>query len=218
MKWTLRAALQIGLLASLSVGARGGNLLINPGAETGNLTGWSVGGNSNPGVDNGSFDPGINPHSGAFDFYGHTGSFGTLTQNVSLLGIPGVNTSLIDSGLTSAAVTFWEQGLNQGDPSDDGQISLTFRNASNSVISSISTPEVDSHNGTWQEYTGSFSIPAETRSIDYTMDFIRHKFNDNDSFIDDNALVVTASVPEPSAMVMMCIGFLAVAGWIRRRG
>ena len=62
--------------------------------------------------------------------------------------------------------------------------------------------------------------PSETRSIDYTMDFIRHKFNDNDSFIDDNALVVTASVPEPSAFVMMCIGSLAVVGWrvrLRRR-
>ena len=68
MKWTLRVALQIGLLASLSVAARGGNLLINPGAEAGNLTGWTVGGDSNPGVDNGSFDPGVDPHSGAFRF------------------------------------------------------------------------------------------------------------------------------------------------------
>ena len=99
MKWTLRVALQIGLLASLSVVARGGNLLINPGAEAGNLTGWTVGGNSNPGVDNGSFDPGINPHSGDFDFFGRTGSFGTLTHNVSLVGVPGITTSLIDAGL-----------------------------------------------------------------------------------------------------------------------
>ena len=218
MNWTVRTAMQIGLLASLTVAARGGNLLTNPGAETGNLTGWTVGGNSNPGVDNGSFDPGISPHSGAFDFFGRTGSFGSLTQNVSLIGIPGVTNSLIDSGLTAAGVTFWEQGLNQGNPSDDGQITLTFRDASNSVISSVSTPEIDSHNGTWTEYAGSFAIPVGTRSIGYAMDFIRHRFTDNDSFIDDNSLVVTASVPEPSTIVMMCIGALAVIGWKWRRG
>ena len=139
--------------------AQSGNLLINPGAEDGNLTGWTVGGNSNPGVDNGSFDPGINPHTGNYDFYGHTGSFGTLTQNVALTGIPGLTTGQIDSGLASASVTFWEQGLNQGTPSDEAQITLTFLNASNSAISSVSTPEVDSHNGTWEEYSRKLRSP-----------------------------------------------------------
>jgi hypothetical protein len=38
-----------------------GNLLTNPGAETGNLTGWTAAGNTGAGVDNGSFDPGIDP-------------------------------------------------------------------------------------------------------------------------------------------------------------
>jgi len=65
-----------------------GNLLTNPGAETGSLAGWTVGGPSTAFVDNGAFDPGINPHSGAYDFVGGSGttsgSSGTLTQNVGL--------------------------------------------------------------------------------------------------------------------------------------
>lgn len=88
MRAISRLVLALGLIAASAGLARAGNLLTNPGAEDGNLTGWTVGGNSNPGVDNGSFDPGINPHTGNYDFYGHTGSFGTLTQNVSLAGIP----------------------------------------------------------------------------------------------------------------------------------
>jgi hypothetical protein len=48
-------------------------------------------------------------------------------------------------------------------------------------------------------------IPVETRSIDYVMEFVRHVGNDNDSFVDDNSLVVTASaVPEPSSFVLGC--------------
>ena len=67
-------------------------------------------------------------------------------MRITLLAcIPGVTTVVLDSGLALAAVTFLEQGLNQGDPSDDAQIALTFRDAANSVISSVSTPGIDSH-------------------------------------------------------------------------
>jgi hypothetical protein len=72
MKATARRLLALGLLMALPMAAQGGsNLLLNPGAETGTTSGWTVdnpmfGGTSNPGVDNGSFDPGINPHSGSY--------------------------------------------------------------------------------------------------------------------------------------------------------
>ncbi|MFI5453930.1 MAG: Ig-like domain-containing protein [Isosphaerales bacterium] len=167
-----------------------GNLLTNPGAETGNLNGWTVGGSSNPRVDSGSFDPGINPHSGTYDFLGGTGASGTLTQNVPLVGTQGITAAAIDAGTLIANVGFWEQGLNQGTPSDDAQVTLTFRAASGTVVSTASTPEVDSHNGSWQQYDGSFAIPVSTRSIDYTIQFIRHFGNDLDAFVDDTSLTV----------------------------
>ena len=152
---------------------------------------------------------GINPHSGNYDFYGHTGSLGTLTQNVLLTGVPGITSAVIDSGLATADVGFWEQGLNQGNPSDDAQVMLTFRDGASSVIGSVSTPEVDSHDGSWEQYTGSFAIPVGTRSIDFTIEFIRHRFTDNDSFVDDTSLIVISSVPEPSGFVMMAAGTAA---------
>jgi hypothetical protein len=193
------------------------NLLTNPGAEDGNLTGWTVGGASNPSVDSGSFDPGINPHSGSYDFYGHTGADGTLSQTVSLGSF---SDAAIDAGDTTASLAFWEQGLNQGTPSDDAYVSLTFLNASSAVISSVSTPEVDSHNGTWEEYSDTYTIPAGTRSIEYTMDFVRHAGSDLDAFVDDNSLTVTYAnpvLPLPASVWSGGVLLAAMGVWAARR-
>ena len=188
------------------------NLLTNPGAETGDLTDWTVGGNSNPGVDNGSFDGGINPHTGNYDFYGHTGSDGSLTQNVSLVGVQGLTAAGLDSGLLSANLSFWEQGLNQGTTSDDAQVSLTFLDASGGTLSTFTTPEVDSHLGSWQEFAASTLIPTGTRSIDYSMLFVRHAGSDLDGFVDDNNLSVSSANPVPEASTTVSFGLLLMLG------
>ncbi len=79
-----------------------GNLLVNPGAELGSLANWTPGGPGNPTVDDGTFDGGINPHTGSFDFLGHDSASSSLSQNVSVTNV-GVPTTMIDSG--SASVT-----------------------------------------------------------------------------------------------------------------
>jgi len=199
-----------------------GNLLTNPGAETGSIAGWTVGGTSNPSVDNGVFDPGINPHTGNWAFFGHTGASGTLSQTLSLTGISGITNALIDSGTLMANLSLWAQGLNQGTRSDDSSITLIFLDGSSSVLSSISTPEIDSHNLTWQNYMNSYTVPVSTRSITYTMTFIRHVGNDNDSFIDDNSLTLgtaASSVPEPATFSLLggALGSLLAASLLRRQ-
>ncbi len=166
------------------------NLLSNPGAEADTLTNWTVGGSSGPTVDNGSFDPGINPHSGSYDFRGGTGALGSLAQVVPLVGSQGLTATAIDSGGSLALVSFWEQGLNQGTPSDNAYVSLAFWNGASNVISTVSTPEIDSHAGAWSNYLALFQIPAGARYIQYTMDFVRHSGNDLDAFVDDNRLSV----------------------------
>jgi hypothetical protein len=187
------------------------NLLNNPGAESGNLTSWTVGGDANPTVDSGTFDPGINPHTGSFDFRGGAGALGTLAQTVSLSSIP---SSLIDSGAAIVTFGFWEQGLNQGTPSDDVFISLVFLDASSSSLGTVTGPEVDSHGGTWLQSSLTNAVPAGTRSITYTMNFVRHSGSDNDGFADDNSLVIS-SVPESSTITNLVIGLAFLVG-IRR--
>jgi hypothetical protein len=199
---------QICVAATLALAAAGAhaNLLSNPGAETGDLTGWVVGGVSNPGVDDGSFD-GFTPHGGLFDFYGFNGSDGTLTQTVSLAGAPDA---------TAVSVSFWEQGLAQGDPSDDAYVSLGFLDALGQALGTVSTPVIDSHDGTWRQFSGSFALPAGTASIAYTMHFTRNSGSDLDAFIDDNSLTVGA-VPEPATWALWGAGWAGMLGLARAR-
>ena len=79
---------------------------------------------------------------------------------------------MIDSGLLFADMSFWEQGLNQGTTSDDAFIQLDFYDSSNTLISDADTPTIDSHTGSWTNYTNDYSIPVGTRSITYNMVFV----------------------------------------------
>jgi hypothetical protein len=95
------------------------NLLINPGAETGTLSPWIIGGSGVPAVDDGSTNFGLNPHSGTKQFYG--GSTSTLTQSVLLLnGAQGYTATQLDSGYLSVYISFYEQSLSQWLGTDEG--------------------------------------------------------------------------------------------------
>ena len=122
---------------------------------------------------------------------------GSLSQIVSLAGNPGVTTSSLDSGALLAYVSFWEQGLGQSQPSDDAFVNLIFLGATSNNISGWATPEIDSHSGAWSNYSAYVPIPASTRFIQYSMNFVRYAGNDLDGFIDDNVLAVTDAVQRP---------------------
>jgi hypothetical protein len=173
------------------------NLLANPGGEANSLTNWVAGGNSGPRLDSGTFDSGIDPHSGTNDFLAGTGSVGTLSQTVPLLGSQGITATAIDTGTLQAYVSFWEQGLNQGTPSDDAYVSLVFMDAASNSLNTWASPEIDSHFLAWANYSNYLPIPTGTRLIQYTMNFVRHVGSDLDAFVDDNVLSVTVSAQVP---------------------
>jgi hypothetical protein len=208
-------------LASLMVSMSShATLLTNGGAEAGSLLGWTIGGISNPRVDDGSFDPGIDPRSGSYMFSGNHGLWGSLTQNVLL---PGVGEA------RQVAVSFWEQGLDQDIPSDDAYVSLTYRGKNGGAISSVSTAVIDAHDGVWKQYQGIFDVPLSAWSVDYTMVFMRNFGLDLDSFIDDNSLTLvgagntldqvkhTGEVPEPSSGLIVGLGLAFLAIFRKRR-
>ena len=153
---------------------------------------WTIGGPGTPTVDSGTFDPGINPHTGSYDFLGHDSASDSLSQTVSILQ-QGITAAQIDGGTLFAQISFWEQGLNQGTPSDDGFVALTFLDTNNTTISTETSATIDSDNGTWTNATGLYAIPSGTRSITYTMNFVRNQQSDLDAFIDDNSLEIAMS-------------------------
>ena len=188
------------------------NLLLNPGGEAGTLTNWIAGGVSNPRLDNGSFDTAIMPRSGTNDFLGGTGATGSLSQMVALVGNQNITAGAIDAGNLLAYVSIWEQGLSQGTPSDDAFVSLGFLNAVSNSISGWSSQEIDFHSGTWANFSAYVPIPAGTRFIQYTMNFVRHSGNDLDGFVDDNVLAVTDAILQPALKITVS-GTSAIISW-----
>ncbi len=194
------------------------NLLTNPGAESGNLSGWTVI-SGNPMVDSGTFNPGINPFNGTFDFTGGSANpLGQVSQTIDLIATGQVTALDLDAGTTTANVSFWEQGLNQGSPSDNAAIKITFLDFAGSFISSQNTATVDSHLGSWTSGgLNSIAVPVGTRYITYTMLFQRNAGSDNDSYIDDNLLTLTIAVPEPAAYALLLGGLPLLGLGLRRR-
>jgi len=220
VSWILLAALGAVSATAASAQVVTSNLLTNPGAEAGNLSGWSVV-TGNPMADNGTFNPGINPRTGGFDFSGGSANpLGKVSQTIDLVATGWVTATELDSGLVTADASFWEQGLNQGTPSDNAAIKLTFLDALGSVIGSITSSTIDSHGGSWTNgVLSSIAVPIGTRNITYTMFFQRNVGSDNDSYIDDNSLTLTIPVPEPSSVALLLAGLpcLTVAGLRRRK-
>ena len=223
-RWTLLL-----LMASVSVATSlraqtttTGNLLTNPGAEQGTGTGpgtvtnWAVGGNSNPGRDDGTEDPGINPHTGSYDFFGNFGTGGTLTQRVDLLSA-GISAPALQAGGNTATFSFYEQSLDQStvDATDTAGVNLSFFNSAGTQIGTATSGQFGSV-GAWSLETTTAAIPVGTRYIDYQITFVRNAGNYLDSFVDDTSLTVNV-VPEPSTWItgLGCGGLLALA--LRRR-
>ena len=173
------------------------NLLLNPGAETGTLTNWTVGGSSNPfaGSPSNSLGDNFPTHSGNYYFVGGTGTYGSLSQTVSLIGNQGITAAMIDNSNLAASISFWEQGLDQSAPvDDDANITVAFFGASSNLLTTVITPVIDSHNLSWSNYANQYAIPSGTRFIQYTMNFYLHQGVGLDAFIDDNYLSVVQPV------------------------
>lgn len=183
------------------------NLLLNGGADSGTLASWTVGGPATAFVDNGTFDGSVFPHSGSYDFAGGSGgtsgATGSLSQIVDITSVPGFTVTQIDAGGLQAEVSFWEQGLNQGASSDQAYVSLTFLDATAQALGTVSTPNIDSHNGVWQNQVQLFAVPSGTRQLKYSMQFVRNNGTDLDAFIDDNVLAIADTSGHPVTNVVV---------------
>jgi len=166
-----------------------GSLLLNPGAETGDLANWTPGGNP-PGVDNGTLDTNVPPHTGSYDFIGgdlYSGGPGSLSQTVQLADTNGITALELDSGLLTANVSFWEQTADSGQmvpPYDGAQVSIAFLDSGANVIGSDTSTELESVDS-WTNCTAQFPIPFGTRSVQYTLEFISSG-NPGYVYVDDN--------------------------------
>ncbi len=184
----LLAAAIAGASPALSRAETQSLILGNPGAETGTTSSWTVGGTSNPGVDNGTFDAGITPFEGFKDFYGGTGASGTLSQTLSLDGFA-PTFEQIDAGQVQFKAAFVEQSLGQS-PADAAGVNITTIPTHPTSPQTFSSPAFTNVGG-WANGSVTNTLPTFTRQIQYQMAFSRNSGNDLDAFIDANSLTLT---------------------------
>lgn len=163
--------------------------LVNPGAETGDTSGWTV---ESGGMAVRSANP--PPLSGAWYFSG-----GAFVQSVSrqrvALSVVGVPTADVDSGATWVKLRWGQAAYSDQDPGGMGVRSL---NGSNATISTVYSPLAWTLGGGgaggpwyWMPRSASVSLPTGARSVDVLYNASgRTGGTNNDFYVDDVSAVV----------------------------
>lgn len=139
----------VGLMTNDFARAGQTNYLTNPGAETGNFTGWTVVNGGSGWAVEGSY-----PHSGTWSFVS-SHQWGSLSQEVDLVA-KGFTTGQLDAQPTinvGTYVTGFDHGSGTNDPY---QVLAELRGASHNLIASYDSG-VGTANGSWTNVNHAFS-------------------------------------------------------------
>ena len=149
--------------------------VVNPGAETGNTTGWATTGAFT------AWRSGVEDYpesyEGNYFFHGGNAPLSTATQEIDISDYA----SLIDSGAllarTGVFMRVWEQT-----PRDEAWFTVEYLNGDGGVIETFSTgPTTDL---VWTEYHDERVLPQGTRKIRIILKAVRNAGTANDGYFD----------------------------------
>ena len=166
------------------------NLIVNGGFETGDFTGWTLGGNTANTFVGPPFDGVGHPFSGLHAaVLGAVGSVGTLSQTFAT--VPG----------TSYELSLW--GANGGGPPN--QVTITLNG-----ITAFAATDDPIHD--YVQHLFDFTATSTTYTLQY--DFMH---STSGAFVIDDVSVT--AVPEPSTLTLfaLSVGVLAARPWRKRR-
>jgi hypothetical protein len=150
----------------------------NPGAETGDTTGWTnVTGTlvAQPAAG------GYGPHSGTYFFKSGASAATECYQDVA---VPVDAEADVDAALISAVFTAWQSGYTDA---DKGRMRISFRDAGGATLASWDGPDVDG-TATWLEQIITAPVPPLTRTIRLTLIGTRAAGTSLDAYWDDISL------------------------------
>jgi hypothetical protein len=209
------AAALFALSTAASAATLGTNLITNPGAETGDMTGWLTDGVS-VATETGGAPFEVN--SGTYAFTGALGSSAEfMQQNIDLSALA----TLIDAGAVSFEFEAALQDRTAGGSNDDVVAQVFFFDAGQVNGTGQSAVLADPTNGvnvfTYDIVGDSGAVPIGTRFATVVLNFTRQAGASTDAFADDLSLVLSAApVPVPAGLPLLAGGLGALA-WLRRR-
>jgi|SRR5271157_1179838 len=187
-----------------------GNLVVNGGFETGDFTGWTLGGN----VDGNTVVESAGP-PGYDHWLPHSGTY------FAALGARGRNDPANPDNFLSEVIattagqsyTFsWYLGSDGGLPND-----FTALWNGTAILSLLNTPATPGYNpnGPGVAAYAFYSFTEVATGASTTIQF--NSRNDPSFWAFDDVSVTLAAVPEPSSLVLSAIGILTLAGYAGRR-
>jgi hypothetical protein len=181
----------------------GGNLVANPGFETGDFTGWTLTGVNEDATHNTVVEP-----AGFNSWLPHSGSF------FAALGASGSDSMLSQTIATTVGQTYtfsWFLGSDGSTPSDFS----AFWNGS-TILSLVDAPATPGYShGTSTASYAFYSFTEVATSASTVIQF--NSRNDQNYWALDDVSVSAAAVPEPSSLVLSAIAVLTVASFAARR-
>ena len=161
------------------------NLLFNPGAETGDVQGWT------PAPENWWVAEGdeIAPHGGDFFFWPGNGDlpYGKLSQDVDISG----RATEIDAGNLYLHLSGWMANWEQY-PHDRATLAVEVLDAAGRQLLYLSR---EHRSPTWGQYQIDARVPAGGRTLRVLLIATRFVGTDNDGYFDDIQLTVDNAAP-----------------------
>lgn len=159
--------------------------ITNPGAETGDTTGWT----STTGTLGVLGSPTL-PHTGSYYFTGGSGNATTIAHQD--IAVPTGLESAVDAGTISADLSWWQ---NSFAGNDQGKMQLQFFDGSmvqqGSTVNGVLAAPVS-----WTNYSlASTVVPATTRTLRIIQVMVRNAGAYNDAYIDDISLSLSGADP-----------------------
>lgn len=186
--------------------------ITNPGAETGDLTGWTS--------ELGAFAasaPYVTPYRGSYTFWAGNVAESIISQEIDLLA-NGVPAAGIDAGTLIINFSAFQASFNTG--GDKGQLQVRFKNSGKTVLSTITNPLKQALPSLhfWEKRNLLGLIPANTRYVDLVLRAVRTEGTSNDGDFDDASAYVidgtlhNLTVTNPGAESALTTGWTSEKG------
>lgn len=203
------------LITLLLLSATAGNaaslnseLVINGGAESGDMTGW---------FDAGGIEavPAAGFAAGFGDFV-FTGALGPDSQSaIQSIDLSG-NAAAIDSGLATSIFSIYLQGRTDSGFVDTAEVIVTYRDGANGSLGAFAFSDTNIVAiPDWDFFSDTRAVPVGTRGIDIFLRTTRSVGASSDGFFDEVSLQLTA-VPLPAGLWLALSGLVAMAQISRR--